>query len=180
VALSRRVQRGLAAGIFAGGLFVLLLIAIGPPARAPDTLARGDAWNDELRTPRRVIAHRIDQRAVKAEHSVEGWKSVQKLELTPESDEGKLLAKLFFRGKLATVGRPDLNCAFTPDFGLEFISASGRRSALFSFDCMQVQGDSGIKGFDPVELATFASRLFPEDAVYERVKNGERAHPPPP
>lgn len=179
MALSRRVQRGLAAGIFAGGLFVLLLIAVGPPARAPDTLARGNTWNDELRTPKRVIAHRIDQRAVKAEHSVDGWKSVQKLDFTPDSDHGKLLAKLFLKGKLSTTALPDLNCPFTPDLGLEFIAASGRRSALFSLDCRQVQGDSGIKGFDPVELATFASMLFPDDARYERVKNGELAHPPP-
>jgi hypothetical protein len=180
LALSRRAERGLAAGIIAGGLFVLLLIALGPPTRAPDTLARGDVWNVELRAPKKVIAHRIDQRAVKAEHSLDGWKSVQKLEFAPESTEGKTLAKLFNKGKLATVARPELDCNFTADFGLEFIGQSGRRAAIFSLDCRQVKGDSGIKGFDPVELATFASMLFPDDAMYERVKNGELAHPPPP
>ena len=156
---------------------VAFLILLGGPSRAPDTLARGSAWNDELRAPKRIIAHRIDQRAVKAEHSLDGWKSVQKLEFTPDSKEGKALAALFRNGRMATATVPDLGCTFVADFGLEFIGATGRRAAIFCFECGVAQGDSGIKGYDAPEVAAFAAMLFPGDAVFERVKEGGRAHP---
>jgi hypothetical protein len=158
-------------------VFVALLIAAGGPARAPDSLAFGDQWLDELRAPTRVYAHRIDDRAVKAEHSLEGWKSVEKLELEPRSAQLKALAELFAKGKLRTSQGPQLKCTFNADFALEFVARGGKRTAIFSFGCNHVQGDSGIRDFDLQDLGAFAEKLFPSYDVYQRVSRGERPYP---
>lgn len=176
--LSRRAQTGLAAGIAAGALVVAGLVALSGPSRVPDTLARGDAWLDELRAPTRLVAHRLTRRAKVGDRPVEGWASAVSREFTPDSPEGKALAALFHKGHFSAASVPDLGCGFQADFGLDFISRAGKRTATFSFGCGQVQGDSGIKGYQREEVAAFAAQLFPDDEVFQRVARGEPAHPP--
>jgi hypothetical protein len=170
----------LGGAIVVGAVCVALLIAIGGPAQAPDTLARGDDWLDELRAPRRIIAHRIDERAIKAEHALDGWKSVEKVEFEPGSPEFKALAALFARGFLSQPRVPEERCPFNADFGLEFIRREGKRTAIFSFGCGQLRGDSGIRGYEHQQLGRFAASLFPRAEVFQRVSRGEPPYPAEP
>lgn len=179
MALSRRAQTGIAAGLGALGLVTAGLVALSGPSREPDVLARGDAWLDELRTPTRLIAHRLTRRAKVGDRPVEGWASAVRREFAPDSPEGKALAALFQRGHFSSAPVPDLGCGFQADFGLDFIAKGGRRTATFSFACGQVQGDSGIRGYHREEVAGFAASLFPDDELFQRVARGE-AEPPPP
>ena len=156
--------------IVGGAAFTALLVALQGNHRPDDTIALGNAWLDELRTPRRIIAHRIKSRATNAAKSVEGWSTLEQVEIIPPTPEGKALSDLFRKKKLhpsvVTVKRCE---EFDPDFALEFIASAGKRVALFDFGCPQVTGDSGIKDFDLRALGAFASTVFPREQSYLRV-----------
>lgn len=104
---------------------------------------------------------------------------MEKVEFEPGSPQGKALAALFAKGLLSGPAVPEERCPFNADFGLEFIRRQGKRTAIFSFGCGQIRGDSGIRGYDNPKLGAFAATLFPDSEVFARVSRGERPHPQP-
>ena len=172
MALRRQVQLGLALAIVGGALLTVLLVAVQGTHRPPDTIAEGDAWLDELRTPKRILVAHVKSRATSGAHSLEGWSIVAQKEITPKDPEGKALAQLFKKGRIQPERKTVTKCdKFEASLGLEFIAPAWRRVALFDLGCEQVQGDSGIREFDPDALRAWALSVFPESKDFE---------PPPP
>jgi hypothetical protein len=149
-----------------------LLVMLQGNHRPADTIAEGDAWLDELRTPKRILVAEMKGRATSGAHSLEGWSIISQREITPKDLEGKALATLFRKGRLQPARKTVVKCEkFNATLGLEFIAPAWRRVALFDLDCEQVQGDSGIREFDPEALRAWALTVFPESKAFE---------PPPP
>jgi hypothetical protein len=168
LALPRHFQLGLAAVLIAVVGLTVLLVAVEGNHRPPDTIAEGDAWLDELRTPKRILVAELKGRATSGSHSLEGWQIVTQREITPKDLEGKALATLFKKGRIQAARKRMTKCEkFEATLGLEFIAPQWRRVALFDLGCEQVQGDSGIREFDPDALRAWALTVFPEAKSFE-------------
>jgi hypothetical protein len=172
MALPRQFQLGLAVALVAGAVFTVLLVAVQGNHRPPDTIAEGDAWLDELRTPKRILVAELKGRATSGAHSLEGWEIVTQRDITPKDLEGKALASLFRKGRLQAAAKRVNKCEkFEATLGIEFLAPQWRRVAIFDLGCEQVQGDSGIREFDPDALRAWALTVFPDSKAFE---------PPPP
>jgi hypothetical protein len=169
----------LTVAVLGGALFTAVLVAVQGNHRAPDTMAQGDEWLDELRTPKRMLVYRLKGRASSGSKSFEGWTIVDAKEFTATSPEGKALAQLFKKRRLLPVKKTYVRCdSFNASLALEFIAPTNRRVSLFDFGCEQVQGDAAIREFDPFELATWAKSIWPGDPVFEKATQIDADEPP--
>ena len=171
----------MAVAVIGGAAFTAALVAVQGNHRPPDTMAQGDEWLDELRTPKRMLVYRLKGRASSGAKSLEGWTIADVKEFTATSPEGKSLAKLFKTKKLLPVKKTSVRCeTFNATLALEFIAPTNRRVSLFDFGCEQVQGDAAIREFDLFELATWAKGIWPGDPVFEKATRIEEEQPTPP